>query len=101
MGNIMCEERIKELEEEIESLEGDIEWRDDHTKNIERLLESAKRQASIPRKKLRARGVRTSDTSVESLQGQLTGSQRQSSRLKREKAALEEELEELKNQGCC
>ena len=97
----MSGERIKELENEIEGLEGDIEWRDDHIKDIEGLLQSAKRQASIPRKKLRARGVRPSDTSVEGLQGQLTGSQRQLSRLKSEKAALEKELEELKNQGCC
>lgn len=97
----MCEERIKELEEEIESLERLIEQRDAQTRNIENLLESAKRQASIPRKILRARRVRTSDTSVESFQGKLTSSQIKSSRLKSEKAALEEELEELKNQGCC
>ena len=57
MGNIMYEERIKELEEEIKSLEGQIEWQETHTESIEGLLESAKRQASIPKKLLRAQGV--------------------------------------------
>lgn len=97
----MWKERIKEIEQKIERLEEQIEQQDAQTKDIEGFLEVAKRQASTPKKTLRARRVRTSDTSVESFQGKLTSSQIKSSRLKSEKAALEEELEELKNQGCC
>lgn len=84
----MCEEIIKELEEEIEHLKEDIKWRDTQTESIEKSLEFVKRQASIH------------DIRVERLEGQLTGSQRKASGLRSEKAALEKELEELKNQGC-
>ena len=93
----MCEERIKELEEEIERLKEDIKWRDAQTENIEGALEFAKRQASIPKKMRRARGVRIRDTSVESIEGRLTGSQIQASILRDKKAALKKELKELKS----
>ena len=93
----MCEERIKALEEDIERLKEDIKWRDAQTESIEKSLEFVKRQASIPKKMRRARGVRIRDTSVETIEGQLTSSQRKASSLRSEKAILEEELEKLKN----
>ena len=88
----MCKERIKEIEQKIERLEEQIEQQDAQTKDIEGFLEVAKRQASTPKKTLRARRVRTRDNSVESLRGQLTSSQRKSSSLKSERMLLKKSL---------
>ena len=94
----MCEERIKGLEEEIESLKEQIEWREKQTENIRSSLEFAKQQVSVPRNRRRTRTSITSIT-VQRLEGQETSSLRQLKGLEDKKVARERELEELKSQG--
>ena len=96
----MYEKKMKELEQGIEDLKKEIGSQENKIKDIESLLEAAKQQASVSKKRLRRQGVRTSSLSVPRIEDRLISAQIRLSDLEREKNDHEKELKELKNQSC-